>query len=78
MSVYSEVGTELLLDINSFSRLYMAKYLVVGPTQQKHSFDSEPARVRIVMERVVETPTNAPYPFSYPTLILTEGKRSEA
>ena len=78
MSVYSEVGTELLLDINSLYRPYMSKYLVAGPTQQKHSFDSQPARVRIVMERVVETSTKAPNPFSYPKLILTEGQKSEA
>jgi hypothetical protein len=55
----------------------MAKYLVTGLTQQKNSVDSGTVRVRLEMERVVETSTTAPYAFSYPKLILTEGQRSE-
>jgi hypothetical protein len=76
--VYSEVGTELLLDINSSSRPYMAKYLVADLRQQKYYFDSGPARVRLVTEKVVEISTTSPYSFSYPKLILTEGERVEA
>jgi len=77
MRIYCEVGTELLLDINSWSRPYMAKYLVAGLTQQKNGLDSGPARVRLEVERVVETSTTAPYSFSYPNLILTEEQWSE-
>jgi hypothetical protein len=75
--VYSAVGTGLLLDIISRARLYMAKHLVTGLTQQKNSVNSGPVRVRLEMERVVETSTTATYSLSYPKLILTEGKRSE-
>jgi hypothetical protein len=75
--VYSEVGTELLLDNNAWSRPNMANYLVTGLTQQKHSFDSGPDPVSLGMERVVEISTTAPYPFSFPKPILTEGQRSE-
>jgi len=48
--VYSEVETELLLDINSWYRSYMTKYLAAGLKQHKYSFDSGPARVRLVIE----------------------------